>query len=176
MPVDGQGEAVRLVDHRQVPVALSSGERLAHSLGAQEVAADDHPVEYVPRVLGRVGVEHRRVHLLEAQLEALAQLARPLRTQAGRGHDEDPVADVAQLELLHVEAGHDRLACAGVVGEQEPQSRLAQELAVHRLELVRQRLDVGHCDRRHVVGERSLDPARLNSEAKPDRIAIEWER
>ena len=45
-------------------------------------------------------------------------------------------------QLLDVEAGHDRLAGARVVGEQEAQRLAGQHLAVHGLDLVRQRVDL----------------------------------
>ena len=40
---------------------------------------------------------------------------------------------------------------------------------------MRQRLNVRHRDSSHVIGERRLDPARLDPEPKARRIAVEWE-
>lgn len=46
-----------LIDDGKVPLALGRDERIAGTLGAQEVAADDAPVEDVPQVLGGIGIE-----------------------------------------------------------------------------------------------------------------------
>ena len=80
----------------------------------------------------------------------------------------------AEHQLLDVEPGHDRLAGTGVVGEQEPQRRARQQLAVDGLDLVRQRLDVAGRDREHRVeeaGER--DPLRLGGELEVARVGVE---
>lgn len=119
-----------LINNRQIPVTLGDCQRLPHALGAQEIATDDDAVKGIPWVLGGVGLEHRGLHLLEAQLDPLTELARPLRSQIRRRDDQDPVSNLAQLQLLHVKPRHDRLASAGIVGEEEPQPRFPQEVAV----------------------------------------------
>ena len=99
----------------------------------------------------------------EPELEE--QLVLPLLDQAAGGDDQAALDVVAEDQLLDVEAGHDRLAGAGVVGEQEPQRRARQQLAVDRADLVRQRLDVAGRDREHRVeqaGQR--DPLGLGDE------------
>ena len=61
--------------------------------------------------------------------------------------------------------GHDRLARAGVIGEQEPQRGPAEQLAVDSLDLVRQRLQVGGVHREHrVEPARHADPQRLGGQ------------
>ena len=59
-----------------------------------------------------------------------------------------------------------------IIGEQEPQPGLAQETLVHGLKLVRQGLDVGYRDSRHLVGERDIDTASLHPQAELNRIAV----
>ena len=166
LAVDCDGEAMGLVDDREVPVLFRCVERLAGPLGAKEVTAYHDPVELVPRVLGQRRVEVAGAELHEIELEPIGELPDPLRAEI-RGRDyEDPVARAAQDQLLHVQPGHDRLARAWVVGQQEPQPRLPQEAVVDRLELVRQRLDVRYRDRCHLVREGDVDPLRLDAEAE----------
>ena len=102
---------------------------------------------------------------VEPQPELEEQLVLPLLDQAARGDDQALLDVVAQQQLLDVEAGHDRLAGAGVVGEQEPQRRARQQLAVDRADLVRQRLHVAGGDGQHRVeqaGQR--DPLGLGDQ------------
>ena len=54
---------------------------------------------------------------LELQLEELSKLAVPVSNQARGGDDQYPPNCSARKALSHVEAGHDGLACAGIVGE-----------------------------------------------------------
>ena len=80
-------------------------------------------------------------------------------------------------QLADVEPGHDGLAGAGIVGEDEPQ-RLARE---HRLvdggDLVRERLDVRGVDRHHrVEQEREVDALGLAGELEGGAVAVEGER
>ena len=87
--------------------------------------------------LGEIGAEE-----VEAQAELEEQLVLPLLDQAAGGDDQAALDVVAQHQLLDVEPGHDRLAGAGVVGEEEAQRSARQQLAVDRPDLVGQRLDV----------------------------------
>ena len=105
------------------------------------------------------GVDELRREDLEAQPELEVQLVLPLLDEAA-GRDDQAALDVlAEDQLLDVEPGHDRLAGARVVGEQEPQRRARQQLAVDGAELVGQRLDVARRDREHRVGQAGeLDP------------------
>ncbi len=79
--------------------------------------------------------------------------------------DEDPLDDVREAKLLHKQAGHDRLAGAGVVGEQEAQHHLRQHPLVDRLELVRQHVDARQRDSKvRVVCERETNARRLDEQ------------
>ena len=86
---------------------------------------------------------------------------------------EDPIADPSQDELLHVEAGHDRLAGARVVGEQEPEPRLAQEVSRRRPRAGAAAAGCSRRRRRPCRTRRRSDPARLDAEPELHRIAIE---
>ena len=68
---------------------------------------------------------------------------------------------------LSSKPGHDRLAGAGVVGEQEADARQLQEVVVDRLELVRQRIDAGDREREvRVVLVGQAEARGLDAEAE----------
>ena len=64
-------------------------------------------------------------------------------TRRARGDDEAALERAADEELADEQPGHDRLAGARVVGEQEAQRLAREHLLVDRGDLVRQRLDRG---------------------------------
>ena len=72
-------------------------------------------------------------------MELLAQLVLPLVDEHARADDEHALGVAADHELLDEQAGHDGLAGAGVVGEQEVQRLAGEHLLVDRRDLVRQR-------------------------------------
>ena len=75
---------------------------------------------------------------------------------------------------LSSKPGHDRLAGAGVVGEQEPDARQLEEVVVDRFELVRQRIDAGDGEREvRVVLVGQAEPLGLDAEAEQRRVAVE---
>ena len=98
----------------------------------------------------------------------------PLLDQAAGGDDEHPVEVAAEHEFFGVQTGHDRLAGAGVIGEQEPQRGSGQELAVHRLDLVWQRVHGagGHRDHRIVQACHS-DAQGLGHQSELGGVGVE---
>ena len=64
---------------------------------------------------------------------------------AGRD-DQAALKIAADQQLLDQQPRHDRLAGAGIVGEQEPQRLARQHLAINGRDLMRQRLDLGRAD------------------------------
>ena len=60
------------------------------------------------------------------QTELLEHFLAPLLDEAARGNDENAASVGAHDQFADVEARHDRLACARIVGEDEPQ-RLARQ-------------------------------------------------
>jgi hypothetical protein len=163
---------VRLVHHGQIPVLVRGVECLPGPVGAQEITADHHMIVLIPGVLRQRRVELAGTQLHEVELEPLSELPDPLRPQVRRGHNQDAVSRPAQDQLLHVQTRHDRLARARVIGQQKPQPRLAQEAVVDRLQLVRQRLDVGHRDAGHLVGEGDIDAASLNAQPELNGVSV----
>ena len=104
---------------------------------------------------------------VERLAEPAQQLVLPLDRQRRRAEDEHALDGLAELQLLDEQAGHDRLAGAGVVGEQEAQPRLRQHLLVDGLDLVRQRADARQADGElAVVGVGQPDAGRLDEEAQ----------
>ena len=80
----------------------------------------------------------------------------------------------ADLQLLEQQPGHDRLAGAGVVGQQEADARQLEEVVVDRLELVGQRIDAG--DGEGEVGIVLVGQAQahgLDAQAEPRGVAVE---
>lgn len=80
-------------------------------------------------------------------------------------------------QLLHEEPGHDRLACARVICEQEAQWLPWQHLLVDRRDLVRQRVDDRGVHREDRIEQmREADAMRLRDEAEERPVPIEAPR
>jgi hypothetical protein len=75
----------------------------------------------------------------ETSHRLLSTLPLPLEAQVGRGDDQDPFGQPAELQLPNQEAGHDGLAGASVVGQREAHAGQLQEVVVDRFKLVGQR-------------------------------------
>ena len=81
----------------------------------------------------------------------------------------------ADLQLLEQQARHDRLAGAGIVGQQEADARQFQEVVVDRLQLVRQRIDAGDREREErVVLVGQAEPVGFDAEAEQAGVAVKW--
>ena len=89
---------------------------------------------------------------LEDEAEALLELGLPLLEHRRRRRDDDRLRLLAQQQLARDQAGLDRLAEAGVVGDEEVDAREPQRLA-QRLHLVGVDLDAG--------AERRLEEVRV---------------
>jgi hypothetical protein len=90
-----------------------------------------------------------------------------------RRHDQAPCQIASERHFLDVEPSHDRLAGTRVVSKQEPQ-RHPRQLAIDRLDLVRQRLQVAGGDGEHrVVLASHPDPQRLGCEPERRAVAVE---
>ena len=125
-------------------------------------------------VAGARGLELVVGEDLEGQVEAAVELVLPLLGEAAGADDEAALEVAARDQLLDEQAGHDRLAGARVVGEQEAQRLARQHRLVDRRDLVRQRLDERGVDREHRVEEvRQADAVRLGDEAEERAVAVE---
>ena len=147
-----------------VPYALADIVLLRVVDGCDDLALPLPEVQELLLVVGRVDDLKRLVE--EAQ-----HLVLPLNGQGRGDQDEAAVDGLPQLELLDQQAGHDRLAGTGVVGEQEPQPRLRQHLQVDRFDLVREGADAGQADRElAVVGVGEANAGGLHEEPQPVRV------
>ncbi len=117
------------------------------------------------------------VKISKREPELQIQLVLPLIDQAA-GRDDQAAPDVlAQDQLLDVEARHDRLAGAGIVGEQEAQRCARQQLAVDRAQLMGQRPDVRRRHRQHRVKQAGkLDPLALGDQLEVRGRSVERTR
>ena len=102
------------------------------------------------------------------------ELVLPLLGEAARADDQAALQVAAGDQLLDQQPGHDRLAGAGVVGEQEAQRLARQHRLVDRRDLVRQRLDERGVDGEHRVEQvREADALRLGDEPEERAVAVE---
>ncbi len=165
---------VRLVDDDEVPVAAEQA--LLGVLDARNPGdRRDDLVLFLPRILAVVGAQHIAADHLELLAELVLQLALPLEAEIRRRDDQRALDEAADLQLLEEQARHDRLARAGVVGEQEADARQAHEVVVDGLELVRQRIDAGDRERKvRVVLVGEPETRGFDAKAEARRVAVEW--
>ena len=164
--------AVGLVNDGDIPGDLA--ELLGQVFAAGELVHAGDQERVLGEDVATLGViDHLAAEDFEAQVELLTEFLAPLLHEPTRGDDDRSLAVRAQDQLLQIEPGHDRLARAGVVGQQEPQRDARQQLLVDRANLVRQRVNVRAVDRDHrVIQRRVLDPQRLGCEPELVRIGI----
>ena len=88
------------------------------------------------------------IRTLKSSWNRCHELVLPLLHQGARRHHQDPLHVAADGQLANVEAGHDGLAGARVVGQHEPQRLDGHHAVVDGFDLVGKRIDVGGGDRR----------------------------
>ena len=116
-------------------------------------------------------VGHLPGEQLERHAELLPQFVLPLLDQPARRDDQAALQVATEHQFLDVKPGHDRLARAGIVGEQEAERGSAQEFAVDGLDLVGERLQIGGMHREHrVETARHTDAQRLGGEL--ERVGV----
>ncbi len=134
------------------------------------VQPDDSAVRLqkgVARHRGLKGVTRQDV---KVQLELEPEFILPLCGQVAGHADQAAVHIATDDQFFDEQPGHDRLACAGVVGQQEAQRLAGQHLAVHSRDLVGQRLNKRGVDGQHRVEEmRKADAVRLSRQ--PEEVA-----
>ena len=132
---------VGLVDDDQVP--LGGGFELVLQLlvACELVHAGDEVAALLEGVAAACSDDHVAGEQIEIEPELLPQLVLPLVGQRSGRDDETALQITAQLQLLDEKPGHDRLARARIVGEQEAHRLTRQQLVVDGGDLMRQRLD-----------------------------------
>ena len=166
---------VGFVADDEVPVAVAGLEFLLHFLVAGEfVEAGDDEVGLEEPVAGAGGFELVVGEDFEGELEAAVELILPLFGEAAGTDDEAALEVAASDQLLDEEPGHDGLAGAGVVGEEEAQRRTGQHGLVDGGDLVGERLHVGGVDGQQGVEEMGeADALGLGNEAEEGAVAVE---
>ncbi len=92
-------------------------------------------------------------------------------------HDEAALEIPARHQLLDVQARHDGLPGARIVGQQEAERLLREHGLVHRGDLVWQRLHLGAVHGQHGIKQvRQPDAVRLGDQAIERAVAIEAPR
>ncbi len=128
----------------------------------------------LPRVRAVVGAEYVAANHLEVLAEAVFHFPLPLEGEIRRGDDERPLDQPPDLQFLVQQPGHDGLACARIVGQEEANPGHLQEVVVDRLKLVGQRIDAGDGQREVgivFVGQRQ--PHGFDAQAEVLGIAVE---
>jgi hypothetical protein len=172
---EGGGEFVRLVADDQVVAVVQRGEFLLNGLVARElVETGDGEIVFDEPVAGARGLELIVGQDFERQVEAAREFVLPLLGEAA-GADHEATSEVAACDqLLDEEPGHDRLAGARVVGQEEPQRLARQHRLVDRGDLVRQRIDERSMDGQDWIEEvGQSDAMRFGDEAKQRAFAVE---
>ena len=174
----GRRHLVRFVAHDQIPAAVGRAQFLLQLFVTRQlVETRDDQIGLQEPVAGT-----RRGRLvvgedLEVQVEALVQLILPLLGQAAGTHHQTALQVAAGDQFLHQQSGHDRLAGAGIVGQQEAQRLPRQHRLVHRGDLMRQRLHQRGVHRQRGVEQvREVDAQRLGHQPKQLPIAVEAPR
>ena len=137
----------------------------------RQVERRDDLVALQPLVHAELVADVLALHDQELRVELLLQFALPLEGEVGRADDQDALGEAAELQLADEQARHDRLAGAGVVGQQEADARELEQVVVDRFELVRQRIDARDREtevRIELVG----DAERVGLKPKAEQAAV----
>src|SRR5215510_3193856 len=132
------GELVGLVKNHQV-IRLDRGllQPREHALSSKRVNADNEEVTlYAYKGVASSGLAS--CHHAKRQAEERAHLALPVANQPCGGNYKYPVEQAPSQHLPDVEPGHDRLASAGIVGEEEAQTGLLEHMLIDSNALMRQ--------------------------------------
>ena len=121
------------------------------------------------------GLDHVAGEDVEFEIEFLTKLVLPLLDEAARRDDQAALQVAAGDQLLDEQTGHDRLAGAGIVREQEAQRLTRQHLAIDGRNLVRAADRAGRVDGEVGVEEmRQTYTLRLRGDLEGLAIGVEW--
>ena len=119
LPEEARRHAVRLVTDDQIPRRRGFEPGLEVVVARQHVEARDEARPVRERVAGRGGLDLLAAQDVEREVELVRQLVLPLLHQAAGRDDQAALQAAPDQELLDEQAGHDRLAGAWIVGQQE---------------------------------------------------------
>ena len=144
---EGRGHLVGFVAHHQVITAIGrSKQGLQIFAAGQFVQPGDGEIVFQEPIAGAGRFQLVVGEDVERQLKAAMQLVLPLLGQAPGAYDQAALQVAAHDQFLHQQPGHDGLAGAGVVRQQEAQRLARQHSLVNGGDLVRQRLHQGGVD------------------------------
>lgn len=171
-PEEVGSELVGLVEDDQIPPGRAEL-RLQMLVPRHLVEPNDELMVILERVARWRRFFQRGREDSELQAEFLEQFVPPLLDEAARRDDQHPPSIGPHDQFADVEARHDGLARAGVVGQDEAQRLTRQHRLVDGGDLVRQRLDVGGVDGHHRIEQkRQVDPLGLAGENKLFPVAV----
>src|SRR5581483_7132009 len=129
-------QPMRFVKHREGPRSAGAGYLSAHvSVVREEIEARD-PYLYVGMKVARIARDFRRQDT-RADTEEILKLFAPFFNEVRGHHDDRPAlyqALTPPFDQIH--PGHNRLAGAGLVGEEKPQPRLRHHVLEDRFVLM----------------------------------------
>lgn len=108
---------MRLVHDRQVPVDLAAAGEDLGSFG--QIQRRDNLLLLHPLVDAELVADIAALKDRELLVELLLQLALPLDGKVGGADDQDVLDQAPEFELTDKKPGHDRLAGASIIGEEE---------------------------------------------------------
>ncbi len=164
---------MRLVHHDEIPVSLLQL-RLSIFIPTELVEPADGQIGLSEGVAAAGSLKPVVRENLEGEVKTSVQLILPLLNEATWADDQAAVQVAADQQFLNEEAGHNGLAGAGVVGQQEAQWLARQHLAIDRGDLVWQRLNEGGMYSQQRIEEISqVDAVGLGNQSEQRPIAVE---
>ena len=165
---------VCLVHHHEIPLRVREF-LLQFLVPGELIEPGDQQGMVVERVAGERLLREVAGEDGERKAELLVHLVLPLLDETPGGDDQNTFGICPHQELADQQAGHDRLAGAGIVCQDEPQRLPGEHRLVDCRDLVGERLDVRSMDRHHRVEEvGQVDPVGFRSEF--ERLAGRVER
>jgi hypothetical protein len=95
-----------------------------------EIERSDHAAAFQPLIDAELIADVLALHDQEFRIELLFQLSLPLEGEIGRADDQYAFGKATKFQFANGEARHDRLARAGVVGQQETHPREFEQIVV----------------------------------------------
>jgi hypothetical protein len=136
---------------------------------------EDEPITLDERIASDRGFDLIARNCIEAEAELLSHLVLPLLDKAARRDDEAALEVAPDQQFLDEQPGHDGLAGARIVGEQEAQRLSRQHLAINRRDLVRQCLDL-RCGNGEIRVKKVGEPYSAGLGCEPEQTAVGIER
>ena len=155
--------------------AVGRPELLLHVLVAREfVEPGDGEIGFDEPVAGARGFQLVVGQNLEGKVKAPVEFVLPLLGEAAGADNQAALEIAARDQFPDEQPGHDGLAGARVVGEQEAQRLARQHGFIDRGDLVRQRIDHRGVHREHGVEQmREADALRFGDQAEERAVAVE---